>query len=264
MPTSKARSSLVVLVLALGAAFVSGRLRSTSSDETGASEAESIGPSGRVVCADSAPGDCREASLGSAVAEELRLHAREACRETGYLCADLERQGELRIMRWPEGTKRLTVRIPLPPNEEGARARALQRAAARGVRAWQGHPFELVVDDRQRPRGAPDIEVRWVSVLGGDQLGGTRVDWRRQGSDVRFRVLGLTLSTRRPGHPEAPLEQDQVMLTAAHEMGHALGLPHSDDPHDVMYPRNTARSLSTRDYLTLEALYTLPNGALIR
>jgi predicted Zn-dependent protease len=46
-------------------------------------------------------------------------------------------------------------------------------------------------------------------------------------------------------------------------MGHALGLPHSDSERDVMYPTNTAHSLTTRDFRTLHALYELPIGALI-
>ena len=66
---------------------------------------------------------------------------------------------------------------------------------------------------------------------------------------------------RSPGNPNFQLAPQQVLLTAAHEMGHALGLPHSDSGRDVMYPTNTARSLSTRDFRTVNALYRLPNGA---
>lgn len=48
------------------------------------------------------------------------------------------------------------------------------------------------------------------------------------------------------------------------EMGHALGLlVHSDKERDVMYPTNTATSLSARDYRTMEALYELEPGTRI-
>jgi len=41
-------------------------------------------------------------------------------------------------------------------------------------------------------------------------------------------------------------------------------LPHSDSERDVMFPTNTAHSLSNRDFRTLDALYRLPNGAEIK
>ena len=69
---------------------------------------------------------------------------------------------------------------------------------------------------------------------------------------------------RSPTNAKYELPPEQVLLTAAHEMGHALGLPHSDSRRDVMYPTNTARSLSNRDFRTVGALYRLPNGAVIR
>ena len=66
-----------------------------------------------------------------------------------------------------------------------------------------------------------------------------------------------------PARRKLELAPEQVLLTAAHEMGHALGLPHSDSERDVMYPTNTARNLSNRDFRTVDALYRLPNGAKI-
>ena len=70
------------------------------------------------------------------------------------------------------------------------------------------------------------------------------------------------------GHTQSELEigrtPEEVPLTAAHEMGHVLGPPHSDSHRDVVYPTNTARSLTPRDFRTVEALYRLPNGARIR
>jgi predicted Zn-dependent protease len=69
------------------------------------------------------------------------------------------------------------------------------------------------------------------------------------------------LSTRDPAG--GPVPPERIRLTAAHEMGHVLGLPHSDDPDDVMYPYNTATRLTFRDFRTLEVLYRLPAGARI-
>ena len=138
-----------------------------------------------------------------------------------------------------------------------------QLAAVRGIQAWQGHPFPLSV--RTRRRGDPaDITVQWVDSLGDNRIGRARIEWIREGAEVQIKVLGLDLATGNPSDPTRVLTPRQIQLVAAHEMGHALGLPHSDDHRDVMYPLNSAHSLSVRDYRTMEALYALPNGAEIR
>ena len=57
----------------------------------------------------------------------------------------------------------------------------------------------------------------------------------------------------------------RMKAVTTHEMGHALGLRHSDSVYDIMYPTLNAnpalRTVSNRDILTVDALYTLPNGA---
>ena len=95
-------------------------------------------------------------------------------------------------------------------------------------------------------------------------MGKAGVEWTEGGGVVQFRVIGLVLATHEPTDSPTELNPKQVELVAAHEMGHALGLPHSDDPRDVMFPENTATRLTNRDYRTLAALYSLPNGAEIR
>lgn len=60
--------------------------------------------------------------------------------------------------------------------------------------------------------------------------------------------------------------QEELMAIAVHEVGHALGLPHSKNPEDIMTPyifRLTAQSqwrISSRDLNTLAYLYRLPRN----
>ena len=207
---------------------------------------------------------CGESQTVRSAVEEVVLGSASVCVDVGYLCANLETTDSLRILRWPEDTGRLRIRIPLPPGLAPERARALQSAAVRGMQYWQRRPFELVFDASPTPGGPSDIEISWGEGLSGSQLGLTGWRWSVEKGKPKFEVLGLALAIYSPFNPKYELPPEQVLLTAAHEMGHALGLPHSDSERDVMYPTNTARSLSNRDFRTIGALYRLPNGALIR
>ena len=102
--------------------------------------------------------------------------------------------------------------------------------------------------------------MNWYRGLGANQIGRARTQWSPQ---TGLQVLSLDLATRSPFSSRV-IEFRQIRLTAAHEMGHALGLlMHSDSQRDVMYPSNTATSLSARDYRTMEALYELEDGTRI-
>jgi predicted Zn-dependent protease len=165
-----------------------------------------------------------------------------------------------RVLRWDEDTRIIRVRVPRPPWEESDRARELQNAAARGIRAWHRHPFPIRVELSDQA-GEDDIVVRWSTTLSGTELGHASTQWRRSGRDATLAVEDFSLATRNPFDVSRTLDPQQVELTAAHEMGHALGLPHSDRQSDVMYPSNTATRLTARDFRTMEVLYELENGA---
>ena len=204
---------------------------------------------------------CDESVTVRSAVDEVVLNAASVCVDVGYLCTELEALGSQRILRWPENTGRLRIRVPAPPGVVPERARDLQSAAVRGIQYWQRRPFELVIDTHPMASEVADIEISWGEGLSGSQLGLTQVRWVLERGKIKFEVLGIALAMRRPGNANFELAPQQVMLTAAHEMGHALGLPHSDSERDVMYPTNTARNLSTRDFRTVDALYRLPNGA---
>ncbi len=197
----------------------------------------------------------RSGPSGAGGAPRPVLAASRACHDVGYLCAGLARSDTITIRHWKgfEGT--IVIRVPRPSGVSATQARLIQQAAEDGIREWNGQPFPITVDERgMRPA---EFAVQWTPALGGNRIGVAHTQWSRA---TGLRVLSLELVTHSPFDPERVVDPRQVLLTAAHEMGHALGLGHSDSPRDVMYPMNTASALTARDYRTMEALYSLPDG----
>lgn len=98
--------------------------------------------------------------------------------------------------------------------------------------------------------------IRWTDTLEADRAGATDVTWDKAGRIRRVTVF-LAMHAPATGRPFAPEARRAIAL---HELGHALGLPHSSDPGDVMYPVATATALSDRDRFSLRLLYELPTG----
>jgi hypothetical protein len=100
-----------------------------------------------------------------------------------------------------------------------------------------------------------DILVRWIDRFDFDRAGQTDLTWDQAG---RVRKAAITLALRTNTGVTLP---DAALLTVAlHETGHALGLPHSADSNDVMFPAARTGSLSERDRRTAQVLYRLPTG----
>lgn len=101
-----------------------------------------------------------------------------------------------------------------------------------------------------------EIVVRWVDRFPNERTGQTDLTWNQLG---RINRAVITLAVRdRYG---TPLTDRALLSVAVHEIGHALGLPHSADPADVMYPEPRLTRPSARDGATATLLYQLPGGS---
>jgi predicted Zn-dependent protease len=99
-----------------------------------------------------------------------------------------------------------------------------------------------------------DIRVKWTDHL--DHKTGSTT-WRTDRNG--FLTAGdITLATHiSDGHS---LDPRGMRAIALHEVGHALGMSHSIDSHDIMAPLVRVDGLSVPDRNTVKLLYTLPAG----
>lgn len=196
----------------------------------------------------------------------VTLDAREVCRDAGYLCA----QGRnFQVVRWGLDKGRLRIRVPPVEFLQGEAERRVREAVIEGIKAWDGKPFPIIIDSGNYTLRFWDIRVVWTQGMSNHAAGQARVNWKIDGKRLNMETDGMAVVIP----PQALAGVDDALFefiksVTLHEMSHALGVIwHSDSKRDIMYPQilpGTRAELSDRDLRTVEALYALPNGAMVQ
>jgi hypothetical protein len=102
-----------------------------------------------------------------------------------------------------------------------------------------------------------EIHVTWIDRFDSEVTGRTR--WAH---DQHRWIVGGSIMLALHLPDGRPLGREAVRAIALHEVGHLIGLDHTDDGHNIMSPRVRVSELSEADQLTARLVYSLPPGSL--
>jgi hypothetical protein len=180
---------------------------------------------------------------------------REIARAETYIPAMLA-QGDSILKRWPERMVE-PLAVYLPDGGAAGYSAAMGQAVRDAFGRWQRVGDIPVTFRFVRDPARADVVIRWIDRFAVPRTGEAEITWKRTGWLQSGR---LTLATT--GVDGQVLPPEAVYTVALHEIGHLLGLGHSDDPRDVMFPTTEVHDITPRDRRTARLLYALPPGSL--
>jgi type II secretory pathway pseudopilin PulG len=187
------------------------------------------------------------------------LRRRVANLAPGTYVEDILLQQDSVLYRWPDRmAEALRVYVEPVSNEPGWSAEYPN--LARGVFAeWSEAGFPLRFIFVYDSAGA-DISIRWRDHFPAGDGQRVGVTDRLHGSDYLIKRASIAIAMR----DSAARTMPATLVTGImrHEVGHALGLVHANDPASVMYHEAVTSTIGVSDRATLRLLYLVPAGSL--
>ncbi len=201
-----------------------------------------------------APGGREPSYIELLARSETRRRIRSSGSST-YLGEMLEASGDSMLRRWENRTTS-PIRVWFAPTHAANFQPAFRDVIRAAFGQWTAAGVPVRFDFDGDSTNA-EVTVKWRIQFEIERTGQTDVTWDENG---HIQGAVLTLATFDP--KGEPMTVDDVRVVATHEVGHVLGLDHSKDSTDIMYPTAKVRDLSDRDTRTVLLLYQLTPGSL--